>query len=183
MLKKTNWIVVTGEPRSGKTKLVEHLAFCGFRICPEVSRILLDNALSMHKVCNARTIEYEKVLFQEKLKAENRFDPEETVIWDRGPIDSVAFSKLYNKHLETAFISQLKYKYKYVFYLCNLPEFYPDYATVETKEKSKKAGDIIKNCYKQQGYKVIEIPVMDIKSRAEFVMRHAQIRVGEYNLK
>lgn len=175
MLKKTNWIIITGEPRSGKTKLVEHLAFCGLRTCPEVSRILIDDAMSRGEESNIFTIEYEKKLFREKLQAEERFNPSETVIWDRSPIDSVAFSELYHKRLEGEFISQLKYQYKCVFYLCSLPRFLPDYATAETEQSSRSLGNSIKKYYRRLGYVITEVPVMDIRGRAKFVMERAQI--------
>lgn len=180
MLIKTNWIIITGAPRSGKTKLVERLAFNGWNICPEISRILLDEALSRNELFNNRTVEFEKNLFQEKRKAEARFDPSETVIWDRSPIDSLAFSQLYHKNLENEFVSKLKYQYKYVFYLCSLPQFIPDYATFETEEEAYVLGCKIKNCYKQLGYNIIEVPVTDIKSRAEFVMEKAHLSIPEY---
>lgn len=175
MLKKTNWIIITGEPRCGKTKLVEYLAFCGLRTCPEVSRILIDDAMSRGEESNIVTIEYEKKLFREKLQAEERFNPLETVIWDRSPVDSVAFSELYHKRLEEEFISQLKFQYKHVFYLCSLPRFLPDYATAETEQSSRCLGNSIKKYYRRLGYVITEVPVMDIRGRAKFVMERAQI--------
>src|SRR4051812_6924488 len=43
----TNWYVITGGPSSGKSKLLDALAFHGFQVIPEAARILIDEKLSL----------------------------------------------------------------------------------------------------------------------------------------
>jgi predicted ATPase len=167
---KTNWVVITGRPRSGKTKVIERLAWSGFRTCPESARVILDDKLSKNINLDFSTNEFETALFLEKLMAEDRFNPQEFVFWDRCPLDSIAFSYLYQKNLEQEFASKLKYSYKHVFFMCELDEYISDYATYESKENAILLENILYNTYEQSGYNLIKIAAMDIGSRVDLIL-------------
>ena len=94
----TNWNIITGAPCSGKTKVIEHLSFLGYKTYPEVARILVDNYYS--KGYNINTLReeksvFEKLILDEKLGLEKRTNPFDECFFDRGIIDSQAFICLY----------------------------------------------------------------------------------------
>ena len=166
----TNWIIITGEPRSGKSTLIDRLAFEGYRICPEISRIIIDDYNSKEKELDYYTDYFEKLILKEKISAETRFKPEEYVFWDRGIIDSIAFSRLYRRNLDDEIKSSLIFHYQYIFYLDELPVYQPDYATQEDKKSASLLGKLIINAYSELGYSPINVPKMDIESRAQFIL-------------
>ena len=170
----TNWVIVTGAPRSGKTKFIERLAFEGYRICPEAARIVIDEYASKQEALDCGTKDFERLIFEEKLRAENRFNPKEVVFWDRGPIDSIAFSQLYNRNLEKEFSSKIGYHYKTILFMSELGEYKEDYATIENKHQAVELEKILKKAYKEFGYEMIEVPKMDIESRVAFVKKYIE---------
>lgn len=167
---ETNWVVITGEPRSGKSTLIERLAFYGYRICPEVSRIVIDDYRSKEIYLDCYADNFENIVLSEKLAAEKRFQPKECVFWDRSIIDSIAFSRFYKRGLDDIIKKSLKYKYRFIFYLCELPIYQPDYATIENKETAKILGKYIRETYKENGYLPVMVPKMDVESRVQFVL-------------
>ena len=48
-VEQTNWYIITGGPSTGKSKTIDHLAYLGYFIRPEVARILIDDELSKGK--------------------------------------------------------------------------------------------------------------------------------------
>lgn len=167
---QTNWIIITGEPRSGKSTLIERMAFKGYRICPEASRIIIDDYKSREEKLDCYTEHFERLIAEERISAEKRFNPAECVFWDRGLVDSIAFSRLYGRDIEQMVQGKLNYIYRHVFYLCELPIYCSDYATMETKESAQVLGKLLLVEYEKLGYSPIMVPQMDINSRAEFIL-------------
>ena len=48
IVEKTNWYIITGGPSTGKSKTIDHLAYLGYLIRPEVARILIDGAKAVY---------------------------------------------------------------------------------------------------------------------------------------
>lgn len=178
----TNWIIITGEPRSGKSTLIERIAFEGYRICPEVSRIIIDSYKCRNEKLDCCTEHFEKMVMKEKIAAEKRFNPREYVFWDRGLVDSIAFSRLYRRGIEHIIRNNLKYNYRYIFYLSDLPEYQPDYATLENRESAKAVGEILLATYKELGYSPIIVPQMDIESRVKFIFDIIQSEEEQFRM-
>lgn len=40
-IEKTNWYIITGGPSTGKSKTIDHLAYLGYLIRPEVSLVFI----------------------------------------------------------------------------------------------------------------------------------------------
>jgi len=76
---ETNWYVITGGPSSGKTKIIEYLAFLGYSVIPEAARILIDVEKSRGKSVEeirSNEAEFQKKVLEMKIEIENRISPE-----------------------------------------------------------------------------------------------------------
>lgn len=74
--------------------------------------------------------------------------------------------------LENEFKEKLKYRNRGIFYLSSLEEYKADYATLETEEDSRRLGQLIRDTYKDLGYDLVTVPVMDIERRVKFIFDH-----------
>ena len=165
-MKNTNWFVITGAPRSGKTKAIERLAYYGYKTCPEIARLLFDEYSS--KGFEKEYEFVEDILFYEKLKAEKNFHENEIVFFDRCPIDSIAFAKLYNKPY-IDYIEKINFQYKKIFFIESLDNYNLDYATQETKEEAQFLGELLIETYETLNYKLIFVPKMSISDRVRYI--------------
>ena len=96
----TNWYVITGEPSSGKTKVIEYLAFLNYAIIPEAARILIDTEASKGKTIEeirGDEAEFQKRALEMKIEIENRIPPKQITFFDRGIPDSVAYYHICKK--------------------------------------------------------------------------------------
>jgi len=165
---KTNWCIITGAPGSGKTKVIERLSFLGYRVCPEVARLLVDEYNSNDKSFDYYSLEFENEIFHNKKLAEERFDKNELVFFDRSPIDSIVYSKFYNKPNE--FQKEIKFRYNKVFFFEALCDYDSDDVRVQTKGEAKKIAQLIKEVYGSFGYELISVPRDSINMRADFIL-------------
>ena len=94
------------------------------------------------------------------------------VFFDRGIPDTCAYDTLHqappNPILDKA---SKECKYKKVFLLDQLP-FTEDYARTETKEQQDQLHGLLKETYRRLGFPIIEVPVLPIEERGEFVLRN-----------
>jgi len=166
----TNWCIITGAPRSGKTKIIERLAYCGYRTCPEIARLLIDDYNSNDSIekCDFSTPLFEDIIFRTKVTAETNFCKDETVFFDRSPIDSIAFARLYNRPYKE-YVDKITLGYKKVFLMAHLDSYISDYATMENEQQSEKLTGLLIDAYQFFGYQLIKVPKMSIRDRVKFI--------------
>ncbi|MFC0878862.1 AAA family ATPase [Saccharicrinis sp. FJH2] len=172
-MEETNWIVITGPPCSGKSKVLERLSFLGYKVYPEVSRILIDN----HTSNNINIEEYlknkkdfEQDILSLKLQLEKRTNKNDIYFFDRGMIDSFAFIKFYNVELDD-FDNYLNYRYKKVFFLEPVP-YEKDKNRFENYEQSKQLANELQSAYKKYKYSLVNVPLMPIDKRVELIIKN-----------
>jgi len=173
---KTNWRVVTGGPSSGKTKVIEYLAFLGYRIFPEAARLLLDIEQSKGKTIKElrkNEIEFQKKVLQMKIEAERRLPPKQIIFFDRGIPDSIAYYRLYRENPAPVIKASQKRKYKKVFLLEQLP-FEKDYARIEDEDFAKNIQQLLYQSYLDLGYEVVKVPLGTIEERVKFILAKTQ---------
>ena len=168
----TNWHVITGGPCSGKTKVIEYLAFLGYAIVPEAARILIDLEISKGKTI--KEIRFDEVEFQRetlkmKIEAENRMPPKKIIFFERGIPDSIAYYCICGEDSAFVIKTSQKRKYKNIFLLEQLP-FKKDYARVENEKLSCDLNKLLYGAYSKLEYNVIRVPSKSIKERAEFIL-------------
>ncbi|MBI3590040.1 MAG: ATP-binding protein [Candidatus Melainabacteria bacterium] len=173
-IEKTNWYIITGGPSTGKSKTIDHLAYLGYLIRPEVARILIDDELSKGK-----TIEeirgdeksFEHKILKIKIETEETAPKNDLIFWERGLPDSIVYIKRCSGDHNLAVQISKRRQYKGVFILDVLPVYDKDYARTETSSKAKEIHEALYNCYTELGYKVIRVPVAPISERAEFIIK------------
>ena len=174
LIEKTNWYVITGGPSTGKSKTIDHLAFLGYSIRPEVARILIDDELSKGK-----TIEeirgdeksFEHKILKIKIETEETAPKNDLIFWERGLPDSIVYIKRCSGDHNLALQLSKKRQYKGIFILDLLPAYEKDYARTETSTKAKEIHEALYNCYSELGYKVVRVPVAPISERVEFIIK------------
>ena len=170
-MKNTNWIVITGAPCSGKTKVLERLSFLGYKVYPEISRILIDNLASNNVNIEdyiANKVNLENDILSLKLQLEKRTNEKEIYFFDRGMIDSYAFMKYYNVNMSN-FETFLSHRYKHIFFLESVP-YEIDKYRFEKKEQIEQISSEIRQAYKKYNYPIIDIPLLPIDKRVELII-------------
>jgi len=170
---ETDWIIITGAPCSGKSKVLERLSFLGYNAYPEVSRILLDNLNS-----NGLNVEeylvnkerFEKDILDLKLELEERTRDEQLYFFDRGIIDSFAFMKFYDVQIPN-YENYLTYKYKKVFFLESVPYAHDEHR-FENQKQGEQIANELKTLYSKYNYPLFNVPLMSIENRVELIIKN-----------
>lgn len=174
--KNTYWHVITGGPSSGKTKLMEALAFRGYPNRPEAARLLIDEKMSHGMTMDeirADDNKFQLEILNLKLAAEHAADPNELMFWDRGMPDTIGYLTMINKDPSEAIKASLRRKYRQVFLLDKLPVYdIHDYGRPEDEALASQIHSAIEAGYTKLGYEVIHVPVLPISQRVEFVLDH-----------
>ncbi len=174
-MKKSNFIVITGGPSSGKSTLLNLLNRQGFTISPEIARELIDEEMRKGKLI--QEIRKDELRFQYKIldfniSREKKYNSDEFVFLDRGIPDSLA----YIKHAggptkKLAKKLQKKCAYKEVFLLRLLP-FKKDYARTENPREAKQIEKLLIDAYNRVGIKPVIVPIMSPQKRLKFVLNY-----------
>ena len=169
----TNWYVITGGPSSGKTKIIDYLAFLGYSVIPEAARILID--LERSKSKTLKQIRDDEVKFQEKvlkmkIQVEKKIPPKKLTFFERGIPDSIPYLEIAGGTKKPAITASKKRKYKGIFLLEQLP-FEKDYARTEDEKTAHKINKFLYQTYLNLGYQVIKIPVKPIDKRTGLILK------------
>jgi predicted ATPase len=170
--KKPTRIVLTGGPGRGKTTLIEVLAARGFRVIPEMARMVIEEEQKKDSDCLPWMNLY---AFQEKvarlqLEQEHSYEGDNHIL-DRGIIDGHGYS-LMGEIQTPGLITQIgSGRYPLVLLLDELPFYKNDSARKETKEEGRRAHGFIKMAYQEFGYNTFDIPFVGTpEKRADYVM-------------
>ena len=167
--------IITGAPGTGKTSIINELKKRGFHCINENSREIINEQLISggdilpwknqvafeNKIANLRTQQYLS-------------SPDDCVcFFDRSVIDGVAYLKTNKLEVTSEIYSNIKkcnYN-KLVFYTPIWKKIYrKDNERKEEIEQAIKINNYIISVYQLKGYKMIEIPKISIKERANFII-------------
>lgn len=170
---QTNWIIITGAPCSGKTKVIEKLSYLNYKTFPEVSRLIIDEKISrgysIAEIISDRK-KFETSIWDMKNILETQSHTQSTIIFDRSLIDSFAFWQ----NIESIDFNfndfPLYYRYKKVFFLDPLP-FVKDSARIHTEKESEELEKSILFFYNKLEYNPIKIPLMPIDDRCNLILK------------
>jgi len=167
----TNWSVVTGSPCSGKTSVAIELEKRGYPVRPEFARIYFDGELAkgrtLAEIC-ADQLALQQTFLYEGMKLDEALDVHSSYILDRSPVDAVAHYMLYDLPYGDAWEKAKTFQYKHVFYLEKLP-YSQDAVRVEDEETAARLDKCFIKTYEMLGYTLINVPVMSIEERADFI--------------
>lgn len=178
---KTNWIVITGAPSSGKTSVIEVLRAQGHTVVTEVARDIIQGHIgagrSLEQI-RARNAELQDEILKEKLVREAALDPRALVFLDRGMPDSLTYFRLAEVDPAPAREASLLRQYRAVFFFDRLPlekdgVRWEEDAQAETLDRDMEAD------YRTVGYDPIRVPLMSIGERVDFVLRESGALAGK----
>ena len=169
--RKTNWVVITGAPCSGKTTIIQRLESKGYHVAHEVARAYISDLLRedpQHPKLNHDSHMQDKILSLKRAR-EKFLNPKDKVFFDRGVPDSLAYYRLYQ--LDEAVVRDKLHRfiYKAVFYLDPLP-LVKDDIRKEDEATAKEIGELIQQGYTELGYSLIHVPVLPIQERLAFIL-------------
>lgn len=166
------WYVLTGGPCAGKTTLIFELEKRGYSVVPEPARLIIDSKLAAGQTIEQIVTDPEWLIsVVRKALAQYREIPAgETYFFDRSVVDSIAYYSLNKKEIDDEFRAALsEVKFKKVF-LLDLIDFVNDEARSETPEQAMILHGLIREGYEREGYEIVEVPVLPVPERADFVL-------------
>ena len=173
-MRQTNWCVITGAPCSGKTAVIDELAWRGYRVIHEVARAYIDgqleNGLRLDQI-RADELLFERHILHEKVRIESALADKETIFFDRGIPDSIAYFKLAGLDFAEPFSMSRLVRYKRVFFFERLG-FLKDNVRSEDEDKAAKLHFLIEESYRKLGYDMVPVPVLPVRDRADLVLKH-----------
>jgi predicted ATPase len=170
---KSHWYVITGGPSSGKTSVVKELERLGYKVYYEAARIFIDKEMAAGKSIKeirGDEADFQRKILKMKLEIEDSAPKDKIVFFDRAIPDSIAYYQICGANSKEVLECCSGKKYEKIFFLEPLP-FEDDYARVEDKATVEKLNKLLKECYLNLGYEVIEIPVLAVKERVEMILR------------
>lgn len=179
---KTERIVITGGPGSGKTALIKYLENHGHKVMHEISREVTLKAQreGIEQLFLEDPILFSKKLLEGRLKQFHQADNCDggTLFYDRGMPDVTAYMDFVNTHYPTNFSKVCNtYKYDKIFVLPPWEKIYKqDNERYESFEQAERLFDFLKNAYTNYGYTPHEVPVGSIQDRVEFIMKEAKTK-------
>jgi predicted ATPase len=172
----TKKYVLTGGPGCGKTSLFNQLYGKGFFMIDEVAEYLIASELNKNGNCLpwVDLNKFQERVLDKQIEFEKSIPSEyEAAILDRSKIDGIAFYRSSGLSPPRKLIQEAKdSRYDLVFFFDKLPrEIYAkNQIRRETFEESERIHDEIKRAYESFGYNLINVPLMPIQDRAEFVL-------------
>ncbi len=177
LLTKPVKYVITGGPGVGKTALVNVLASRGYQAVQEVAALLIKEELDKgneHPTKNRD--EFQTNVMNKQIELEDKLDNDKVAFLDRGIIDGIAYYRFDKIEPPKELVENAKKReYKLVFILDFLEDFYEtNEIRLESVEIAHKIHNLIKEEYQNFGYKLIEVPPVNVQERVEFVITHLQ---------
>jgi len=171
---ETAWQVITGAPSSGKTTLIKALEILGHAAEHEVARDVIASMLACQ--CSMEDIHRDIMGLQRKilalkLKREHGKKRQDTIFFDRGTPDSIAYFSFYNLNPEVAIRASSYHRYKRVFFCEPLP-FVSDHIRTENAETALHLSELIYDAYCHLGYELIPLPDVSVEERLAIIIKY-----------
>lgn len=167
----TNWIVITGAPCSGKTSVIDRLKELGYQIEPEVARSFIEMLIHQHneELLKEDILGIQRTILSIKSERERHLPQDKQIFFDRGLPDSIAY---YMRHQldysEPLALCDLN-RYHKVFIFERLP-YEDDGIRQEDPYVAESLDYLIREAYHIVGYPTIDVPVLSIEDRVQFIL-------------
>lgn len=166
-------VVITGGACSGKSSIITELEKRGFIVLKEVAKEI-HNRRKNFILINEEHFKRQKIIFDTQLNNEinaKKNYRQKIVFLDRSLIDAIFYFDFFNWQFPKAVSSiNLKNKYDFVFSLEQLSFKKQGFRIEEDEEEAKRIHVALLNYYKNLGYNLIHVPIMNINDRIEFIL-------------
>lgn len=166
------WYVLTGGPCAGKTTTINELERRGHPVSLEGARVFIEEGLAAGLTLEEiRTdAEWFENVVRKQFSIEQAMPKDKPAFLDRALPDSIAYYRLNGKEVDGILAEVLmKASYRKIF-LLDLVDFKNDEARNETPEQAMLIHGSIREAYIDQGYEIVEVPVMPVSERADFIL-------------
>lgn len=173
-MQQTNWYVITGAPCSGKTAVICELERLGHTVVHEVARAYIDSELQKGKTIDrikADKLSFERHILNKKIEIEKTLSKDEIIFLDRAVPDSIGYYIFEGLDPDDPIRKSKHWQYKKIFFLERIP-FETDPVRSEDDMIAEKLDRLLKESYQMIGYKIIDVPLLTVKERVDFILRH-----------
>lgn len=165
--------VITGGPCCGKTSVINELSYRGYNTIPDLARLFVNRKSSEGRekgdvwydyAVGTETIEFDR-------SAESRLPRGMTTFLDYSLACNIAYHRVFDGHernLPDGIYDEVRDRYDGVFRFDRLP-YEEDDVRGEDEETAELIHAELGRVYEELGYDVIDVPVIPIKERADFV--------------
>jgi len=172
---KSNYVVLTGGPGSGKSAIIDLLSTQGYACVQEVGRQIIQEQLAMggNALHWGDRVKFRDLMLTRSIKDyEAYFQTKDWVFFDRGIPDLVGYSYLINEPVSQA-CQQAVQDYRYYSTVFMAPPWEEVYQNdAERKQDFQEAIDTyeaIKRGYQENGYHIVVLPKYSVSDRIAFI--------------
>lgn len=175
MTNAEHMIVVTGGPGSGKSSLIDAMAQRGFRTMPEAGRAIIRDQIRIGGKALPwadRELFAELMLGWELRSYHEALARDALVLMDRGIPDVIGYLTLCGLPVPAHFEAAAKtYPYNKRVFLAPYWDaiFTQDTERKQDKQEAEATGMVMAETYGRLGYQIVELPLVGIEQRADFV--------------
>ncbi|MGK8639207.1 MAG: AAA family ATPase [Agrobacterium sp.] len=175
MANTEHMIVVTGGPGSGKSSLIDAMAQRGFRTMPEAGRAIIRDQIRIGGKALPwadRALFAELMLGWELRSYQEALASDALVLMDRGMPDVVGYLTLCGLPVPAHFETAAKtYPYNKRVFLAPYWDaiFTQDTERKQDRQEAEATGMVMAETYGRLGYQIVELPLVGIEQRADFV--------------
>ena len=170
-----NYYIISGAPGSGKSTILNKLKHKGYTCVDEPAREIISEQRSIN---GEGLYNRDKKLFLELMLSraiyqyKQPYDGDNFIIFDRGIPDMIGYAKLFQVNTSSSINAAKIYQYnKNILFLPGWQEIYvTDEDRTMSFEAAKTFGDLIRQSYIDLGYNIIDVPLLDIDKRVNFVL-------------
>jgi predicted ATPase len=173
-MQRTNWNVITGAPCSGKTAVISALEQLGYPVVHEVARAFINKELKKGKSIakiKSDILRFERHILYKKIEIEKALSKDATVFLDRGVPDSIGYYILEGLYPDEPIKKSKQTRYKNIFFLERLL-FEKDAVRSEDDKIAAQLDRILKESYQNLGYEIVNVPILTVKDRVDFILKH-----------
>ncbi|RZB36830.1 MAG: hypothetical protein SRB2_01630 [Desulfobacteraceae bacterium Eth-SRB2] len=173
-MQRTNWYVITGAPCSGKTAVIRALEQLGYPVVHEVARAYIDKELKKGKSIariKSDILLFERHILYKKIEIEKSLSKDATVFLDRGVPDSIGYYIIEGLYPDEPIKKSKQTRYKKIFFFEKLL-FEKDAVRSEDDKIATELDRILKESYQTLGYEIISVPILTVKDRIDFILKH-----------
>ena len=167
-----SWYVITAGPSAGKTSVINELAARGYRVAPEGARIVLDQLVSEDidpkEFRTENPQQFQSMVIETDIRIQSNTPTDETVFFDRSVLDNYAYASLTDRDVPPEIGDEYGDAFDSVFRLEQIP-FEDDYARTEDESMADRVHDELGTVYEEHGYSVIDVNLMPVNRRADFI--------------
>jgi predicted ATPase len=174
-----NYYILSGAPGSGKSTILRQLRCKGYNCVDESAREIIAEQRSID---GQGLYNRDKKLFLELMLSRSIYqykqfnNTDKPHIFDRGIPDMIGYAKLFEVDMSSSINAAKIYQYNQsILFLPSWQEIYIiDEDRTMSFEAAKIFGDLIRQAYIDLGYKIIDVPLLDIDQRVKFIVEFLQ---------